>query len=77
MKGLIQPLELQTCAATSPNSLEIYFRTGWWYLQTGSGLISGQKIKKKIEKCRFGALRAPFEPIYSASGVKKHARSHF
>ena len=32
---------------------------------------------QKIENGRFGALRAPFEPIYSASGVKKHARSHF
>ena len=71
---------MQTCAATSPNSLEIYFRTGWWYLQTGSGLLSGQKIKKKTKMPVLrilGALRAPFEPIYSASGVKKHARSHF
>ena len=45
---------LQTCAATSPNSLEIYFRTGWWYLQTGSGLLSGQKIKKKSKMAVLG-----------------------
>ena len=31
----------------------------------------GQKIMKNIENGSFGALRAPFEPIYSASGVKK------
>ena len=37
----------------------------------------GQKIKKQIKTARFWALRAPFEPIYSASGVKKQARSHF
>ena len=46
--------EVQTCAATSPNSLEIYFRTGWWYLQTGSGLLSGQKIKKKLKMAVLG-----------------------
>ena len=45
---------VQTCAATSPNSLEIYFRTGWWYLQTGSGLISGEKIKKKSKMAVLG-----------------------
>ena len=45
----------QTCAATSPNSLEMYFRTGWWYLRTDSGLLSGQKIEK-ISSLPFGAL---------------------
>ena len=47
-------LIMQTCAATSPNSLEIYFRTGWWYLQTGSGLLSSQKIKKKSKMAVLG-----------------------
>ena len=45
---------MQTCAATSPNSLEIHFRTGWWYLQTGSGLLSGQKYKKKSKMAVLG-----------------------
>ena len=59
--GVYEPLSMgsfsrmQTCAATSPNSLEIYFRTGWWYLQTGSGLrCSGQKIKKKSKMAVLG-----------------------
>ena len=33
--------------------------------------------KKKNKNNRFGALRPPFEPIYSASGVKKYARFDF
>ena len=37
----------------------------------------GQKIKTKIKNRRLWALRPPFEPIYSASGVKKHARFDF
>ena len=36
-----------------------------------------KKSGKKNKNGRFWALRAAFEPIYNASGVKNHARSHF